>query len=182
MKELIFRCDDVSANTDFSKLYRIYFAIKENFPEAKIISAVSLFSKKSKAESIYPETPFRRKPVEYLYDIDAFLKSIPLFILDNEIASHGLIHLDHGDLSYEMQELSIVVSCNYLQTKMFAAPFNTYNKDTIKICVANDIELLDQREWKSMEFNEFNTKFPRWSFHAWNYTADIFNSVLKKGE
>lgn len=179
-KELIFRCDDVSANTNFVKLYQMYDVIEKKFPQARIISCISLFSKRSAAESIYPETPFRSKSLDYFYNVDNFLAREGNTYL-KEIASHGLIHLDHADLPYDMQELSIVVSCNFLKTKMFVAPFSTYNQDTIKICVANDIILLDQNEWKAMEFNQLDLSFPRWCFHAWNYTIEEFKEAIEKG-
>jgi hypothetical protein len=84
------------------------------------------------------------------------------------VASHGLIHLDHSRVGYDAQEMNILTSCNLLKTNMFIPPFNRYNEDTVKICEKNGIELL-VGGWKSLKFNEYDPEHEKWYLHPWEW-------------
>lgn len=167
---MIFRNDDVCPNTNLVKLEELYNMIRKVYPEAKIISGVTLFGKSCKEETVYPNAPFKDRDVNWFYDVDRMMKVTQY--IPGEIASHGLFHIDHTKVSKDTQEMSIVTSCNYLQTKMFIPPFNRYNEDTIDVCRENDIEILCGGQWTSLDFNFFDPSFDKWYFHSWKFTPE----------
>jgi hypothetical protein len=102
-------------------------------------------------------------------------------IPDNvEIASHGLVHADHRQMHFDAQEMSILVSCSLLQTKIFIPPFNKWNADTEHICKAHDIELQKFEDgWLGAEYNAFNISHPLWYTHSFNWTVERFEEWLQ---
>jgi len=178
MPDIFIRDDDVNPYSDFDAIRSIYDIIRDNIPDAHIVSCVSLLAKTNNYGNVYPDTPLRGKPLKYFYDVDTFLSKALLFL--GTIASHGLLHVDHSKLSYDAQEMSILTSCNYLQTKLFCAPFNGYNRDTIAICNSNGIELITSKyNWLSLEFNNFNINHTHWYFHSWRYSIDRIKRELE---
>lgn len=180
-----FRNDDVSMNTDFFKLDEIYNSIHDVFPDAEIWSCVTIFARSNTKGTIYPQVPFKSKPFDYFLEVDRVLDKYkpPSFV---KIVSHGLWHLNHADISDDLQEASIVTSCNILDTTIFVPPFNYWNKTTEDICRKHDIELIKtyDREvdpsdfiWRSIEHNEFNPAHNKWYFHSWAWDR---NSLMKK--
>lgn len=166
---MIFRNDDVNPSTDLESLYEFYEVISRMFPQSQIISGVSLFGTWNDKGALHYDLPLKNKSVQWFYNPNRFLNRHSHVIGD--IASHGLFHLKHPLISRDAQEMSIVASCNFLNTKKFIAPFNAYNDDTINICKENGIELLTTKhEWKSLEFNKFNPDHKYWYFHSWRYT------------
>lgn len=177
MEGLIFRNDDVSPSTDLDNLYPFYETIARIFPESRIISAVSLFGKWNEKQTVYPDLPLKDKDIEYFYKANRFLHRHNHVIGD--IASHGLFHAKHSHLSKDAQEMSILSSCHFLNTKKFVAPFNDYNGNTIDICADNKIELVNHKyEWKSLEFNKFNPTHKYWYFHSWRFSLEQFKEKL----
>ena len=174
---MIFADHDINPNTDFDNMKGCYAVIKELFPTADIISGVNIMGSDNETGSVYPNPPFKNKPVEWFYKVDNFL---PLEGLPKTtIASHGLIHVDHTKIDTDAQEMSIVVSCNLLGAKMFIPPFNKFNEDTLQICEDNKIEiLLTSHGWKSLEFNKFDINYDKWYFHSWRYTPETLKEAL----
>lgn len=158
------RVDDVSPNTDMGELNDIARFLRDNL-DAKVIYGVNLFSKTAPKGSVYPDLPMRGREFSYFCNVDKlFDPYIPRFI---KVASHGLIHAEHGKLSRETQEMSILVSCSHLRTKTFIPPFMSFNDDTKAICEANNIDLIDGYGWGNMEKEPFDVTHPNWYFHPW---------------
>lgn len=171
MSKLIFRNDDVSANMDALHLKSIIRAILNEYPDAEIWFGVTLFSKENNKGSIYPNPPFKNKPKQMFYMVDQCIDVNQLNNFRNivKICSHGLWHLNHSKLGYELQEASIVTSCRYLDTDIFIPPFNQWNSDTQEICGKHGIELVKEDGWKNMEWNDFNEEHRLWYFHSWRW-------------
>lgn len=178
MENIIFRIDDVSANTDMESLKRMIFCIKESF-NARIILGVNLFSRYSPGGSVYPDVPFKNKSNSYFYDVNRFRCDFEFIDNDIELASHGLFHSDHSKLHRDAQEMSILSSCRFLNSSFFIPPFNRYNETTEDICISHGIKLLKMEDgWKSLEHNEFDLAHTLWYFHPWRWTANSFKDKI----
>lgn len=181
MDTLIFRNDDVNPNTNYAELFECYKVIKELFPSCEIVSGVTLFSKTSNKGSVYPGVPFKDKPVDWFYNVDRFMDDLEL-IQFGKLASHGLFHVDHSKISYDAQEMSIISSCRFLGTDLFIPPFNRWNDDTIKICDDYALNLISMKgQWKSFEYEIFNSNHPFWYFHSWRFNVKELREVLNNG-
>ena len=90
------------------------------------------------------------------------------------------MHFAHKRQPYNIQELSIVTSCNLLKTKLFLPPFVEWNNDTEKICIDNGITILGKENWKSLDKEEFNSSHSYWFFHSWRHNIiDLINKIKK---
>lgn len=173
---IIFRNDDVSANTDRKKLASIYGVIHTMYPDAEIWSCITLFAQNNFKGSVYLDVPFKDKETNWFYkNADSFVQEYrhPLY----KVASHGLYHIDHSNVSRETQEMSILGSCSYLKTKIFVPPFNKFNQDTIDICFDNGITIKTDG-WKSLEHNDFDSNHKFWYLHSWRYTINALKDKL----
>jgi hypothetical protein len=174
---VIIRNDDISPSTDLERLYNLYECIGRMCPEAKIISGVTLFGVWNNKEAVYPDLPLKTKSNKHLYKVNRVMNRHSHVI--GEIASHGMFHVKHSQLSKDAQEMSIVGSCNFLNTDKFIAPFNDYNEDTVDICAENKIELLTKSYyWKSMEHNKFDSSHKYWYLHSWRYSLKQLREYL----
>lgn len=167
-------------NTDFFKLDEMYSTLKDLFPSAEIWSCVTVFSRTNTIGSIYPQVPFKNKPFEYFLEVDKICDSYRP-IEGVRVVSHGLWHINHAKADRQLQEASIVTSCNLLNTSVFVPPFNAWNADTDEICKQHDIELIKYEDgWKSIEHNDFNPNHDLWYMHSWMWElpklVDYFRS------
>ena len=182
---MILRIDDVSSNTDLTELKKIlnYIVIVDQIKE--VIVGINLFSKSNIFSSVYPNPPFKNKPMEYFYDVDSIL---PLSVISSfgfvNIASHGLLHVDHSQIHRHAQEISIITSCNLLCTKKFIPPFNKYDYNTLSICNQYGIDVLKPEDgWKSMDKsafvdNDFDINYKYWYMHPWRWTFGKFKAFI----
>lgn len=177
---MIFRNDDVTNNSDPFHLDRIHGVITSNFPKAEQWMCVTMFSQQNDNGSVYDNPPFKDKPVQWFYDVDQVVDNI--VPPDNAmVVSHGTWHIDHSAVCYELQEASIVTSCNYLETDIFVPPFNRHNDDTEAICEAHNIELAKFSDgWKSLEHEVFDPKHELWYFHSWLWTPEKLEAKLNE--
>jgi hypothetical protein len=172
LEGLIFRNDDVNSNTDFDLMNELYHFILSKHPDAIIWSGVTIFSKFNRLGSVYPNPPFKGRPIQSFYDVNRILQytAAPNNV---QLVSHGLWHIDHSKVDRSLQEASILTSCNLLDTDIFVPPFNHYNQDTVEICDINNIELTKlEHGWKSMEHNKFDPKHSLWYFHSWQWSVE----------
>ncbi len=174
---MIFRNDDINPNVRLEIVDRYYDIIHSLFPNADIISCVTLMGLQNYKGSIYPKTPFKDNPIEFFYNVDSFIKEVHTYP-NTQIASHGLMHLDCTKLDYQSQELNIVTSCNYLKTKLFVPPFNRFNSITEDICNKHSITLIKPDIWKSLEYECFDSNHNNWYFHSWKMTPEKLKGLL----
>lgn len=170
---MIFRLDDISGNTNFTKLSRLLHTILSRY-NCEIWLAASILSKKNSKGSVYPDPPFKDKENDYFWDVDQFFTNLDLH--ENlmpyvKVVSHGLLHCDHTRVDRDAQEMSIVTSCNILGADIFVPPFNRWNYATSEICDEHDIELVRYEDgWLSLEHNDFYPSHERWYLHPWMWT------------
>ena len=175
----VYRFDDVCLNADLTLIANITNFISNRVPDCKIIYGISPLMHTGCGQRVYPEIFNALSNHKVFYRPDKL--GLPIDLHKNaEIASHGLIHVDHRLLSHDAQEMSILVSCSLVGANRFIPPFNKYNADTEKICAENNIELFRFEDgWKSMEHNKYDDVTDLWYLHAraWDMykIADWFN-------
>lgn len=177
MMNIIFRNDDVNANTSRDKLSEIYGSIHAIFPNSEIWSCITLFAGKNKRASVYEDLPLKNKETNWFYrNANVFMPEHrhPMY----KIVSHGLYHVDHSKLDRGAQEMSILGSCAYLSSKIFVPPFNRFNQDTKDICFDNGILMPAEEKWKSLEWEKFDPSHKRWYFHSWRWKASDLKEIL----
>lgn len=164
---MLFRNDDIGANSNFEDIQKVYDHIKTRFPDSDICSCIYLFEK----EGHLPRDIKCEYNTNKMFD----LKQLPTL---HTIVSHGLMHFSHKRVSAEIQELSILTSCNLLNTKIFLPPFVEWNKDTERICNDNGIKLLGKEKWRSLDKEVFDASYPYWLFHSWRWSAEeLINKI-----
>lgn len=178
---MIFRNDDINPNVRLEIVDRYYDIIHSLFPSAEIISCVTLFGVGNYRGAIYPQVPFKDKPLDFFYNVDTCIREIHTYP-NTQIASHGLFHVDSTKLDYQAQEMNIVGSCNFLKTRIFVPPFNRYNSITEEICEKNGIMLVKPDSWKSLEYEDFNMEHKNWYFHSWKMTPEKLRGILTNGK
>lgn len=194
-----FRIDDVSMNTDQPKLDKMLNFLRglpnthgghhvNGISQVRILLAVSVAShdlskwvgkngRGLNREMIHPPILEAYSDYRNYYKIDYI--GVPQIIqkigADIQIASHGLVHVDHRLLSREAQELSIVTSCSLLKAEVFVPPFNKWNKDTDDVCREHGIKLVKFEEgWKHLGFHPFSPEFHNYYFHSHDFTFKDF--------
>lgn len=174
-EKIIFRCDDVSPNTDMFELNRIYLYLNETF-NCEFWSVVSMLGKRTDEGSVYPGAPFKEKERDFFYDVNSLISRISY---PGTVVSHGLLHMDHSKLQFDAQEMSIVTSCNFLGANTFVPPFNRYNETTEAVCRINGINLVKYGEgWKCLDREDFDPSHKLWYFHPWRFNLESFKEKL----
>jgi hypothetical protein len=173
---MIFRIDDINANSDIEKIVEMEEMILSRFPRAGIINCITILSGESDNGSAYQEI----KP----WDAD-LPKAGKMFnlewtkLLKGEIASHGLWHIQHGKAGKELQEYSIRTSCEILETRYFCPPFIDINKDTVDICLKSGITIIGtEKKWINIERNEIGSN-DMLLFHPWKMSIEELKNKLK---
>lgn len=175
---MIFRTDDISMNTDFGALKTMHEILAGSFPSSKIWSCVNILAKENGRGSVYPQPPFKDKPMDFFFDVNLIMAQIN--VGRTKLVSHGFWHFDHSKAGIELQEASIVTSCRFLRTNIFVPPFNRYNADTVEVCRRNVINLVRPEEgWRSMEHNDFDPSHHRWYWHPWKWTPEKFQKYIE---
>jgi hypothetical protein len=156
----IFRIDDVSINTDEAKL-QFFIELARNNGFGQVVLAVSPavydLNANDNPERVFPRI-FNAESGHYsfLRPSKVGVPKLPV-AKDVVLASHGLIHVDHRLLGRELQEFSILASCNLVDSAIFVPPFNKCNSDTIDICEEHDITLVMFEDgWKHVMYNPFS--------------------------
>jgi len=177
---IMFRNDDVCSNTNMKKMAGVYDLLKTYYPSCRIINGITICSRNTNRGSVYDEVPFKNNPVKWFYDIDKFLGRDFIDKLPYENASHGLFHVNHAKLHYDAQLMSIMSSCSYLKTTVFIPPFDAWNEDTEYACYKSGVKMLSRgkQEWKSLEYEPFDSSHKLWYFHSWRMTIGTLREQL----
>lgn len=181
---MTFRFDDVCANSDMELHNQLTDFILERFHrQVDVIWAVSplvfdtqiMFDHKTPKNNQRPFPEFWKPLSDHRTFYQVNRMGDPHIRLDVKRATHGLVHVDHRLLGKEAQEMSILVSANLTNSKIFVPPFNKYNQHTIDICEEQDIELVRFEDgWKSMEYNKWESTHQNWYLHAREWTLESF--------
>jgi hypothetical protein len=95
------------------------------------------------------------------------------------VCSHGLVHVDHRLIGRDAQEMSILVSCNLLRSRIFVPPFNKYDSNMIDICRTNGIHLVCFEDgWRSIEHERYSPSVLNWYLHSRNVTGEQMGAWL----
>ncbi len=181
----IFRFDDICLNADIELANDIASLLKEHVPNSRIIYAVSPMvhdlsdsGDEITRQRIFPKILNAHSDHRVFYKVD--LCGIPNDLPDwVELASHGLIHVDHRLLDYSAQEMSILVSSSLVKAKTFIPPFNKWNKDTEKICKEHGINLVKFEDgWRCLEYNDYTPLIKLWYLHHREFTLDSVKKWL----
>lgn len=175
---IVWRFDDVCSKSDMVNTYAITDLIMERYPDSRIIYAISPLMAGNEGERIFPKVWNAYSDFRKHYNVD--FAGIPTINRRGvEKASHGLIHQDHRLLDYSAQEMSILISCSLIGTKIFVPPFNKWNEQTDNICKRHEIELIKfEAGWLCCEYNEFNPDQNLWYLHAREFTLETFTKWI----
>ena len=182
---MIIRIDDVSPSTDMAELEDLVLEIQKSLRPEKIMMAVNILGKDNGEGSVYPKTPFKDREANFFYNIDSMLDIDTIPEASNiQLVSHGLLHLDHSKMPKATQEMSILSSCSYLDSRVFVPPFNRYTHITEAICVENRITLIKPQEgWRSLDYHalkvgDFDPSHDLWYLHPWRWTVELFREKV----
>lgn len=169
----VVRFDDVCINADMVNHMEIadHF-ISEGFHVIWAVSPLVHNVKGDRVESqrVFPKILNAYSDFLHFYEVDS-CGTIEKHTDKIEIASHGIVHVDHRLLDRSAQEMSIIVSCSLLKAKKFVPPFNKWTKSMQEICDAWGIQLIKfESGWRSMEHNKYDSSHNLWYLHAreWN--------------
>ncbi len=176
---MIFRFDDVCINANMELINDMTNFLFDRFPNCTVLWGVSPLvhdmsdTTGKTAERIFPQILNAHSDHRLFFNVD--FAGIPALHPKATMAGHGLIHVDHRLLTYEQQEMSIIISASLVKSKIFIPPFNKWNKDTDAICKEHGIELIKFEDgWLSMEHNSFDDKHGMWYLHAREFKFEDF--------
>jgi hypothetical protein len=170
------RIDDVSVNTDVPALIELIEACLSE-PDDRVLLAINPVVIGKDRQRPFPAA---MKPLsvvsEYFKATNLGLpQGIPFSRWNDRVitAGHGMVHVDHRLLTYEQQELSILMSCSLARADNFVPPFNYWNGNTQAICVKHGIQLIKYEDgWRHVLHNKFNPNHLTWYLHPWDITVD----------
>ena len=176
-RKFIIRNDDVNPSSNFEHIKKMYSIILNKCPQAEIYSCINIFGQKNSKGTVYLPTKIQIDYRDY-FTIDSIFDFTQLPNLQN-IASHGLFHMNHRIVTYDTQKFSIISSCNLLKTKIFFPPFWEWNEKTEKICTLNGIKLWVNEDWINIDRAVIDDNHDFYCFHSWKFTPESFARKIK---
>jgi hypothetical protein len=182
----IWRIDDVSVNTDVPALIKLIEACLETGREQnRVILAINPVVIGKDRQRPFPAAMKPLSVVSEYFKATAcgLPQDIPFSRWDGDVitAGHGMIHVDHRLLTYEQQELSILMSCSLARADSFVPPFNYWDKNTLAICVKHGIQLIRYEDgWRHVLHNEYSPNHLTWYLHPWDVTPDGLRAWRKQ--
>ena len=186
-----FRIDDVSVNTNEEKLMEMVSLLDRYYSHSRFLLGISPLVcdmseyKDKRNERIFPSIFNALSDHRGFYKIDkcgvpdVISKLINTHGSKIELAGHGLIHVDHRLLTKEVQELSIVSSCNLVQAKTYIPPFNKWNKATEEICKEFGINLIKFEDgWRHLGYEPISDNTRSYYFHTHDFSIEQFTEVV----
>lgn len=182
-----FRFDDVSVNTDTSKLDKMIRFLRTTFgpKNVRIILAcspavcdLSFCENPLHRERTFPSIWHTESDHRVFYHMErvGVPPCIEAYRAEGiEIAAHGMVHVDHRLLDRAAQEMSIIMSCSLLRCSMFVPPFHKWNKDTEEICTEHTIMLVKfDRSWRHLVYHPFDHRNPNYYVHTHDFHYQDF--------
>jgi hypothetical protein len=182
-----FRFDDVSVNTDWHKLDQMVAFLRSTFKadQLRLVFGVSpaVFDMRECEKTLDRERTFHsiihtESDFRVFYQVERV--GIPVLLEQYrkegvEIAGHGMVHVDHRLLSRGAQEMSILMSCSLLKSKVFIPPFHKWNHKTAKICADHGITLVKyDRTWRHLLYHKFDHRNPNYYVHTHDFHYQSF--------
>jgi len=174
-KSKIFRFDDICLNSNIQQAATMSKALKSHFPNCVIMWVISLLStpEDNLSQRVFPSIWKAYSDYKVFFQVKQMgIPNVP-GNMGIQIASHGLVHVDHRLLTKEAQEMSILVSCSLLHTDKYVPPFNKWNSDTEAICDEANINLIKFEDgWLNMKFETDKPRHQKWYLHHREFTMD----------
>lgn len=189
----IFRIDDISVNTNQQKLLAIVDCIFKRYPDSRLLLGVSpLVNDMSnysdrRSERIFPSIFNAHSDHRIFYDVqkcgipDVVRGLTQAYGSKIELAGHGLVHVDHRLLTKEVQEISILVSCNLIGARTYIPPFNKWNRDTEEICQEHSIKLIKFEDgWRHLQYENVTDNFGNYYFHTHDFDISDLQKIIQQ--
>lgn len=186
-----FRIDDVCINTNEEKLLEMLSLLDNNYSNSHFLLGISPLVcdmsdyKDKRSERIFPSIFNAYSDHRTFYKVDkcgipnSVLELVKLYGNKIQLAGHGLIHVDHRLLTKEVQELSIVSSCNLIGAKYYIPPFNKWNNDTEAICKEFDITLIKFEDgWRHLGYEQITDNANNYYFHTHDFSIEEFRTYV----
>lgn len=197
----IFRFDDISPNTNLIKLsHMTEFLIKNNLFD-EIWYCISLFAHDPEIQyhKSEPQKTDLEKERVFPNIFKAFNDYKNFFLVDKffnefinlkkqihkkvKLVSHGLFHIDHRLLTKEVQEVSIMVSCNFVNSFIFVPPFNKFDGNTENICDEQGIKLIKwEDDWLHLKHNKYDKSHEKYYVHTFDLNEKEFYKWFEEDE
>jgi hypothetical protein len=186
-----FRFDDVSINTDSSKLINMIAFLRDKVPECRIILSVSPMVADMSAcedpltrERVFPAIFHVHNDFKIFYQMNKI--GIPTILeklkqeKNVEIASHGMVHVDHRLLKRSAQEMSILIAASLVGSHTFIPPFHKWDKRTEAICIEHGIDLVKYAQsWNHLAYENFDRRKTYHYMHTHDCTLEQFTNKFK---
>lgn len=175
-----FRIDDVSLNTDRLKLSGMVKELRSVHPNCRIMAAVSPCVYDLQNERTFPELLNRESDFRLFYRVEKLGLPVDLSALVDDVAAHGMIHVDHRLLHKSAQEVSILMSCSLVGCKVFVPPFHKFNRDTEEICSEHGIQLVKIHDRMThLKFHPVTPDRNYYYFHTFDFkNLDAFQRQI----
>lgn len=189
-----FRIDDVSVNTDPEKLAKMIEVLNKEYPDSTFLLGVSPlvcdmseYDGDKRAERIFPSIFNAHSDHRVFYAVkkcgipEVVHSLIKIYGNSIQFAGHGIVHVDHRLLTKEVQELSIMVSCNLIGAKTYIPPFNKWNHATEEICDEHRIRLIKFEDgWRHIQYESIVENYDKYYFHTHDFDLSTFIEKVKK--
>lgn len=186
-RDYYFRIDDVSINTDAAKLASMVGFLRSKMPECRIMLSVSPMVFDMSAcedplmrERVFPAMWHTHSDFRDFYrmnkiGIPPVLEALRREEGGVEIASHGMVHVDHRLLKRSAQEMSIVTSCALLNTAYFVPPFHKFDERTEAICKEHKFMIIRyDQSYTHLGYHPFDGRKTSYYFHTHDFSYQDF--------
>lgn len=173
---MILRFDDICINTNMGHANGLA-AMWRQSTLGDVWYCVSPLVELSKDERVFPAIYRALSDYRAFYGVNACgIPEVPSWVT---VCSHGLVHVDHRLIDRKAQEMSILVSCSLLKSRIFVPPFNKWTPDMLDICRANGIHLVCFEDgWRSVEHEAYTPSVQTWYLHSRNVTVEQMEQWL----
>jgi hypothetical protein len=189
----VLRIDDISLNIDYDQISDLLRLVREKYPTIRILLAVSpmVFQMEVQENNDFDQIKQRVFPKilnaysdhRVYYKVDKI--GVPGWFSDIvlkykcDVASHGLIHVDHRLLDFGAQEMSILASASLVKSSIFVPPFNKFNANTETICKNNRIQLVRWEDgWNHLGYNEFMDNGGKYYMHFHDFSRTVLEKIF----
>ena len=189
----VLRIDDISLNIDYRQISDLLSLVSQNYPAVKILLAVSpmVFEIDVKdpvdsdqiAQRVFPKILNAYSDYRVYYNVDKI--GVPEWLsnlvlkFQCDVASHGLIHVDHRLLDFGAQEISILTSASLVKSNIFVPPFNKFNTDTETICKNNGLQLVRWEDgWNHLGYNKFSDNGGKYYLHLHDFSRTSLEKIF----
>ena len=174
---MILRFDDICVNTNMAHANALAEMWRAG-TRGDVWYCVSPLVEHRDDERIFPQIYKALSDYRHFFKVDACgIPDVPEWVT---VCSHGLVHVDHRLIDRKAQEMSILVSCHLLKSRVFVPPFNKWNSDMVDICRENGIYLVCFEDgWRSVECEQYSASVDKYYLHSRNVSTSMLSAWLE---